>query len=273
MTSEPLRTRTRTRTNRSTVPRSARLSFVRVLRSEILKLATLRSTWWTLGISVVLSVGIALLVAAASRDFGGDFPAVTAVTAPMQFTMLVAGIFGAIAITGEYSTGMIRSTLAAEPRRGAIVVAKAIAVAGFLLVTAVISTLVAVLATAPILGDAGLDWSDADASIVPLTWSVLAMAAFGLIGLGWGFIIRNGAGAIAATVGLLFVAPIILNLFSIGGEAWQWLVDLGQYLPMNAASALAGAGGIEDASPVIALLAWPLGTLVLGWVILRVRDA
>lgn len=273
MTAEPLRARPRTRARTSSVPRTARLTFARVLRSEILKLVTLRSTWWTLGISVALSVGIALLVAAASRDFGGDFPAVTAVTAPMQLTMLVAGIFGAIAVTGEYSTGMIRSTLAAEPRRGAIVVAKAIAVAGFLLLTALVSTLIAVVVTAPILGDAGIDWQDPEVSIVPLTWNVLAMAAFALIGLGWGFIIRQGAGAIAATVGLLFVAPIILNLFSIGGEAWRWLVDLGQYLPMNAASALTGAAGIDGPSPVIALLAWPLGTLVVGWVILRTRDA
>ena len=252
----------------SSVPRTARLSFLRVLRSELVKLATLRSTWWSLGITVALSVGIALLIAAASRDFGGDFPAVNAITAPMQFTMLVAGIFGAMAITGEYSTGMIRSTLTAEPRRGGVVLAKAIAVALVL-----VSTLIAVVSTAPLLGDAGIDWNDTDASTVPLANSLLAMVAFGLIGLGWGFIIRNGAGAIAATVGLLFVAPIILSLFTIGGEAWLWLVDLAQYLPMGAASTLTSGGAIENAVPVITLLAWPVGTLLVGWMILRTGDA
>ena len=257
----------------SSVPRTARLSFLRVLRSELVKLATLRSTWWSLGITVALSVGIALLIAAASRDFGGDFPAVNAITAPMQFTMLVAGIFGAMAITGEYSTGMIRSTLTAEPRRGGVVLAKAIAVALFLLITVLVSTQIAVVSTAPLLGDAGIDWNDTDASTVPLANSLLAMVAFGLIGLGWGFIIRNGAGAIAATVGLLFVAPIILSLFTIGGEAWLWLVDLAQYLPMGAASTLTSGGGIENAVPVITLLAWPVGTLLVGWMILRTRDA
>lgn len=255
------------------VPRTARLSFPRVLRSEILKIATLRSTWWSLGITVALSVGIALLIAAASRDFGGDFPAVNALTAPMQFTMLVAGIFGAMAITGEYSTGMIRSTLTAEPRRGAVVLAKAIAVAIFLVLTVIVSTVIAVVATAPLLGDAGIDWSDPGASTVPLAYSLLAMAAFGLIGLGWGFIIRNGAGAIAATVGLLFVAPIILSLFTIGGEAWAWLVDLTQYLPMSAASTLTSGSGTDVVVPLITLLAWPVGTLLVGWMILRTRDA
>lgn len=251
----------------------ARLSFGRVLRSEVIKLSTLRSTWWSLGITVVLSVGIALLIASASREFPGDFPAVTAIVAPMQFTMLVAGIFGAIAITGEYSTGMIRSTLTAEPRRGVVLAAKAIAVAAFLVLTTVVSTVIAVLATAPLLGDGGIDWSDPNASVIPLAYSLLAMAAFGLIGLGWGFIIRNGAGAIAATVGLLFVAPIVLSLFSIGGEAWAWVVELSQYLPMSAASTLTTPGSEDVAVAVISMIAWPAAALIGGWAILRTRDA
>jgi len=256
----------------SAVASPAHLSFGRVLRSEIVKLATLRSTWWSLGITVLLSVGIALLIAAASRSFTGDFPAVAALVAPLQFTMLVAGIFGAIAITGEYSTGMIRSTLTAEPRRGVVLAAKAVAVAAFLVVTVVISTLIAILATAPLL-HTGIDWSDAGASTIPLLFSLLAMAAFGLIGLGWGFIIRNGAGAIAATVGLLFVAPIVVNLFTIGGEAWAWVVDLGTYLPMSAASSLTTPGVEDPGVAIISLLAWPAAALVGGWAILRTRDA
>lgn len=252
---------------------STHLSFGRVLRSEVIKLATLRSTWWSLGITVLLSVGIALLIAAASRDFAGDFPAVAAIVAPMQFTMLVAGIFGAIAITGEYSTGMIRSTLTAEPRRGVVLLAKSLAVAGYLAVTAIVSIVIAVLSTAPLLGDGGIDWSDAQATLVPLAYSVLAMATFGLIGLGWGFIIRNGAGAIAATVGLLFVAPIVVNLFVIGGEAWAWVVDLQKYLPMSAASALTAPNPEDPAVAIITLLAWPAAALLGGWAILRTRDA
>lgn len=257
----------------ATATSSAHLSFGRVLRGEIIKLATLRSTWWSLGITVLLSVGIALLIGAASRSFAGDFPAVTAIVAPLQFTMLVAGIFGAIAITGEYSTGMIRSTLTAEPRRGVVLAAKALAVAVFLVVTAVVSTVIAVLATAPLFGGSGIDWSDAGASTIPLAFSVVSMATFGLIGLGWGFIIRNGAGAIAATVGLLFVAPIVLNLFTIGGDAWAWVVDLGKYLPMSAASTLTAANVEDPVVAIISLLAWPAAALLGGWAVLRTRDA
>ena len=254
-------------------PPAARLSFGRVLRSEWIKLATLRSTWWSLGIAVALSVGISLLMAAASADFGAGFPAVSAIVMPMQFTMLVAGILGAIAVTGEYSTGMIRSTLAAEPRRGVVLAAKALVVAAVLAVTTIVGYAVAIVLTAPILTQQ-IDWSDAAMSTIPLAYGVLSMMVFALIGLSFGFLIRNGAGAIAATVGVLFVAPIVVSIFSAFGESWQWIVDLGRYLPMNAAAAVTAPGGGDDVLPaLLALVAWVIVGLGAGWTVLRTRDA
>jgi len=252
------------------------LTFGRALRAESIKLASLRSTWWTLGITAALSVGIALLIAAAASGSGGmgdDTAGVMAIVAPMQFTMMVAGIFGAIAITGEYATGMIRSTLTAEPRRGAVLLAKAVAVTLFLVITVLLSTVIAVAVTTPIFGDEGIDWSEPARSVVPLAYSLLAMASFGLLGLGWGFIIRSGAGAIAATIGVLFVAPIVVNLFFIGGEAWQWIVDLGTYLPMSAAQVLTTPGAEDLPTALVTIIAWPTAALLGGWLLLRSRDA
>lgn len=251
----------------------ARLSFGRLVRSETIKLLTLRSTWWSLGVTAALAIGISLLMAWASQDFGGDFNPVMAIVAPMQFTMLVAGILGAMAITGEYSTGMIRSTLTAEPRRGAVLLAKGLVVALLLAATTIVTSLVAVLASAPIFGDRVIDWSDAESSIIPLVLGVLAMATFALLGLGWGFIIRNGAGAIAATVGILFVLPIVLSLFALGGESWAWIVDLGQYLPAAAAQTVTSPGSEDFVTALITLLAWPAATLLGGWAVLRSTDA
>lgn len=251
----------------------ARLSFGRLVRSETIKLLTLRSTWWSLGVTAALAIGISLLMAWASQDFGGDFNPVMAIVAPMQFTMLVAGILGAMAITGEYSTGMIRSTLTAEPRRGAVLLAKGLVVALLLAATTIVTSLVAVLASAPIFGDRAIDWSDAESSIIPLVLGVLAMATFALLGLGWGFIIRNGAGAIAATVGILFVLPIVLSLFALGGESWAWIVDLGQYLPAAAAQTVTSPGSEDFVTALITLLAWPAATLLGGWAVLRSTDA
>lgn len=248
------------------------LSFVRVVRSEWIKLLSLRSTWWSLAITVVLSVGISLMMAAALRDFDSGFAPVMVVVMPMQFTMLVAGILGAIAITGEYSTGMIRSTLTAEPRRGAVLLAKALVVTVLLALATAATYAISVLATAPILTTA-IDWADPAQSWSPLLAGIFAMATFALIGLGFGFIVRNGAGAIAATVGVLFVLPIVLSMFSFAGEGWKWIVDASQYLPMSGAQSATTAGGDEVVRGLLTLAAWPAALLLGAWAALRGRDA
>lgn len=250
-----------------------RLSFGRVLRSELIKLVTVRSTWWSLGVTLALSVGISLLIAAAMQGYQGEYQSIMSIVAPMQFTMLVAGILGAIVVTGEYSTGMIRSTLTAEPRRGVVVVAKALAVTLLLVATTVLGYAIAIIASTPFLAGRELDWSEPSTTIVPLLYGVLSMACFTLLGLGWGFIIRNGAGAIAATVGILFVLPIVLSLFMIAGEDWMWIADLGKYLPMSAAQTLTTAGAEDTTGALIATLAWPAAAVIGGWAVLRTRDA
>ncbi|WP_438352803.1 ABC transporter permease subunit [Microbacterium sp. CJ88] len=249
-----------------------RVTFPRLLRSEWIKVTSLRSTWWSLGIAAVLSIGISMLIASASRELGAGYPAVSAILSPTQFTMLVAGILGAIVVTGEYSTGMIRSTLTAQPRRGAVLAAKAVVVSLLMALTTAIVYAIAIVGTAPILTE-GIDWSDARASIVPLALGVLAMVCFTLLGLGFGFIVRNGAGAIAITVGVLFVLPIVLTLFSLGGEAWRWVVDLTQYLPSNAAAAVSSPGNDDLLPHLLTLLGWVFVPLLLGWTVLRSRDA
>lgn len=272
VTSEPaLRTR-----SASTSP--SRLTFARLLSSEWIKLVSLRSTWWSLAVAAVLSIGLSALIAAVTRDLGagpGGGPSLAAVNVillPTQFTMLVAGILGAIAITGEYSTGMIRSTLTAQPRRGAVLAAKAIVVSLLLAATTVVIYAIAILVTAPLV-TTGVDWSDASQSVIPLAFGVFAMVVYALIGLGFGFVVRNGAGAIAATVGVLFVLPIVFSLFSIAGESWQWLVDAAQYLPSNAGGTLASTGGSDKLPAFLAMVAWAVVPLGLGWTVLRTRDA
>lgn len=256
-----------------------RLSFGRLLRSEAVKLFTLRSTWWSLGVTVLLAVGIAVVVGLATQSLPDEFRdqvplnPVTAVVSPLQLTMLVAGIFGAMAITGEYSTGMIRSTIAAEPRRGAVLLAKTIVAGATLVATTVLTSLIAIVLLTPIYGSNGFAWDAADLTWIPLGYSLLAIASVTLLGLGAGFVIRNGAGAIGATVGLLFVAPLILSIFAAFGESWRWVVDLAQYLPYNAAGTLVNGAGDDVVPALIAILAWPIAALLGGWALLRTRDA
>lgn len=274
-------TATATRAQAPVTASPYRRSFVRQLRSEWIKLTTLRSTWWSIGIVAVLTIGIALLIAQAMNapamnapGFGG----IQAVVTPIQFTMLLAGILGAISVTGEYSTGMIRSTLTADPIRGSVLAAKSVVLAAFLFLTSLVIFLVAALVVTPILEpkDAGIDWGDLEQSILPILVASLAMAVFALIGVAFGFMIRSGAGAIAATVGLLFVMPIVLSMFSIGGDDWQWLVDLANYLPMSAAqSAILPQDGFGLDTPVayLTLGGWVAAGALGAWAVLRSRDA
>ena len=253
-----------------------RLTFLRVVRAEWNKLTSLRSTWWSIASVAALSIGLSLMIAAASASFAGaGMPADAVILAPTQFTMLLAGALGAIAVTGEYSTGQIRSTLTAEPRRGAVLLGKSLAVAAFVAISTAVILVAAALATAPILGDAAMDWSAPEASLVPLAAGVLSMTCFALIGTGVGFALRSGPGAISVTVAILFILPILPGLIAIA-PGWEWIMDAGRYLPTSASQVLmmgANDGGLSLGAAGLALLAWTIGSLGLGYAVLRTRDA
>lgn len=260
------------------------LTFGRVLRSEAIKLLTLRSTWWSIILVVVLSVGLAAIVAASMNSFmdpsartAEDLArsVASAVIAPIQFTMLLAGALGAIAVTGEYSTGMIRSTLAAEPRRGVVLAAKAIVVAVLLAVVSLAVFAVSTIPVSAILHTAPVYTADPGVILLPILYGSLAMAVFAVIGLSFGFILRSGPGAMAATVGLLFVLPIVGSIFPSEG-AWSWLHDAAQYLPMFAAQVVTSPPSPEGMSIPVALLTlgcWVAAGLLGAWGVLRSRDA
>ncbi|WP_396645772.1 ABC transporter permease [Microbacterium sp.] len=243
-------------------------TFLRTLRGELLKLVTLRSTWWSLTIAAVLSVAIAFLYASASD---GGSP-VLGVLVSAQFTMLVAGVLGAITVTGEYATGMIRSTLAADPRRVQVALAKSIAVAIVVGAATAVSYLVCLAVTVP-MSSTEVAWAEPAQALLPLVLGIAAMVAYALIGMGFGLLIRNGAGAIAATVGVLFVAPIAVSLFQLGGASWQWVVDLGRYLPVAAGSDLTAIPTGDLLVPPLTLTAWVVALVGAGIVLLQRRDA
>jgi len=262
-----------------------RLTFGRVLRSETIKLLTVRSTWWSIAVVAVLSVGLAAIVAAsmsAFNDPAGQTAAqlsqlvASAVIAPIQFTMLLAGALGAIAVTGEYSTGMIRSTLTAEPRRGVVLTSKALVVAALLFVVSLVVFVVSTFPAAAIIGTSPIDLSDPAIVLQPMLYGALSMAVFAVIGLSFGFVLRSGPGAIAATVGLLFVLPIVGMMFPSEG-AWSWISHAAMYLPMSAAQSLTVPPGSEGALSIpvalITLAAWVAAGLLGSWAVLRSRDA
>ena len=282
----------------TSIPANARLTFSGILRSEWIKLATLRSTVWCDVILVALTIGMSLLLAALS-GVGMDGSAVGTVTGEAaqsawlqtaavgtNFGQLVIAVLGAMVITGEYGTGMIRSTFAAVPGRLAALVGKAVVFGVVTFVVTGVSLAISALLTVPLLGANGFELEVGD----PAVWlGLVGAAAFvtliGLLALGIGTIIRNTAGAIAATLGLLLVLPTILQIFGMLTRI-EWILDAAAFLPSSAGSALTSYPTapieyppgvlvpltLQPLEGLLVLVAWAVVPLVVGAALLKRRD-
>ena len=187
-----------------------RYGFRTVAQTEWLKLRSVRSTWWTLLVFAAGMIGLAILVMS-RQDNSPSFDPTNDSFAGLAIGQLAIGVLGVLTITSEFSSGMIRATFAATPRRPLVLAAKAAIVAA---VTLVAGEILAFAAFA--VGEAVLKAPAAHASLGQpgVLRAVLMAGAYpaliGLIGLGLGALIRHTAGAISAVVGVLFVLPLII---------------------------------------------------------------
>jgi ABC-2 type transport system permease protein len=211
--------------------------FADILRSEVCKLRSVRSTFWTLALAAVFNIGFAALGAVfIPGALGAEEKATVDVTrlslAGIHLSQVAVGVLGVLVITSEYSSGMIRATLSAVPRRRLLLVGKAIVFAVAALVVGVSSSFGAWFVFQAVLSDSALRSSIGDPGVLrAVTGGGLYLAVLGLLGLGLGAVIRASAGAIAALFGLLFVPPILLQLMP---RSWQ--TTIGPYTPMEAGS-------------------------------------
>ncbi|MFJ9207791.1 ABC transporter permease subunit [Streptomyces sp. NPDC102264] len=185
------------------------------LASEWTKLRSVRSTMWTLGVMIVLMLGVGLLTALVVSSVSGEpeVPGGQEVLSLGFFGVLLGSMcvitLGVLTITSEYGTGMIRTTLTACPSRGRVLAAKSLV---FFLLVFVISLVITMTVSAlqlSILGaesPAGADWLRATAGVS------LYLATLGLLSLAVGTLIRHSAGAITVMIGVLLV-PLVLAMF------------------------------------------------------------
>jgi ABC-2 type transport system permease protein len=254
------------------------VTFGHAVSSEWVKFRTLRSTMWTLGATFVVLVGLAALVAGTmgSPDAGPDFSNADIATTPLvagtQFGQLVLAVLGVLTITGEYSTGMIRSTFSAVPARIPALVAKAVVVVVASFVVAALSTLVAAAIVTPIFSGKpyALDLGNQDILRVVIGMP-LYLAATGLLALAFGILIRSSAGAIFAVIGLvLVIGPILANI------PVHWLNNIADYLPSQAGQNLLTIHPTQGPAPWIGFLvmvAWGVVLFAIGAFIAKKRDA
>ena len=248
-----------------------------VARMEWIKLRSLRSTWWTLAVTVAATVGIGAAVGANSRDPAADLT--NNALAGVVPGLLLAGVLGVLTMTGEYTSGTIRATLAAVPRRPRILVAKAAVFGAVTLIVGEAAAFIAFLAAvatlrdgiaAPTLGQPGV-----------LRAVVLTGAAYcliGLLGLGLGTIIRHTAAAVGVLVAGVYVVVQVIGFLAHGVAVYMPILIVANSLSTTRPVTC----GTDAASCPDFLSAWAgLGMLALyaavaltvgGWLLAR-RDA
>ncbi|MEV0279176.1 ABC transporter permease subunit [Streptomyces sp. NPDC050610] len=185
------------------------------LASEWTKIRSVRSTMWTLGVMVALVLGIGLLVAVAVGSQSGKTP--TPLPSFGFFGVLLGSMcvitLGALTMTSEYGTGMIRTTLTACPSRGRVLAAKGmIFFAVAFVITLVTTTLVALLHSA-LLGGSVTDDNSTTGDWLRATVGVsLYVATLGLLAMAVGTLLRHSAGAVTVMLGVVLL-PLVLGLF------------------------------------------------------------
>ena len=207
-----------------------------VLRSELRKLGTVRSTYWALLTAVLSNVVLAALLAIflpshLSAHQKATIDSTRLSLGGLHLSQVAFGVLGVLVITSEYGTGMIRATLAAVPQRRLVLAAKTAVFTGTALVVGIASCSAAYFAFQAFLPPAsGMRTSLSDPGVLrAVTGAGLYLTALGLLGLGIGAVIRSSAGAVATLLGLLFVPSLIVTLLP---QSWQ--DSIGAYLPMNA---------------------------------------
>lgn len=251
------------------------------LHAEWTKLRTQPGTAALLIGAVVLTVGLSTGVAAASSTSSASDPAKLALTGIYLGQIAVASL-SVLVMGGEYSTGMIRTTLGAIPRRWTVLAAKATLVAGAATAAGVVAVLGSLLAGALILPGHGFTaahgyppLSPSDGAVLrAAVGSVLYLALIALLSLGVATAVRDSAAAVGVVLALLFLFPIVASVVSDP----HWQRHLQQIAPMTAGLAVQATTGLRSLpigpwAGLGVLAAWAAGSLLTGGLLLRLRDA
>ena len=226
-----------------------------VLLSEWTKLRTLRSTLWSLLAAVLAMGGLGSIIAAVQMSRWlqlepqerARYDAIDVGVGGYHLAQLAVGVLGVLVITGEYSTGMIRSSLMAVPHRLPVLWAKIAVYGAVTFVLMLAAAFVSFFSVQAIVTQHGQEVTlAAPHALRVVIGTALFLTVMGILAIGLGALARSTAGGIAAFVGLLFVLPGVTALLpsSIGDS-------IGPYLPLNAAFTVATSTpeGAHDLAP------------------------
>jgi ABC-2 type transport system permease protein len=257
------------------------------LHAEWTKLRTLPGTGWLLLAAAALTIAVS--VAADAATTAGSCPPGGCQSDPVKLTLtgvqagqVIVVIIAVLAVSGEYSTGMIRITLTAMPRRLTMLAAKAAVVAGTVLAVGAAAVLGSVLAGRLILPGRGFTVAhgysalslDSGPVLRAACGSVLYLALIALLSLGIATAVRESAVAIGLVLGLLYLFPIVTDV--VGNQHWQRHLE--QVAPMTSGLYIQATVNLSDLpltpwQGMGVLAAWAAGALIVGALVLRFRDA
>jgi ABC-2 type transport system permease protein len=259
------------------------------LHAEWTKLRTLAATWWLLAAAAALTVAVSAAVSLAVQcRLSGCAPAQTGADparislAGVDLGQVVVALLAGNAVGGEYGTGMIRVTLAATPRRLTMLAAKAVVVTGWALAAGIVAVLGSVLAGRLILPGRGLSAANGyvlvslgnGPDLRAALGSVLYLALIALLALGVTAAVRDSAAGVGLVLGLLYLFPIVSSVIPDHVLARH----LEQIAPMTAGLDIQATTGLRSLpltpwQGLGVLAAWAAAALVLGGLLLRLRDA
>jgi len=245
-----------------------RVTFLGVLHAEWIKLWSVRSTRWSLLIALVLTIGLPLLVSAIiashwDQHSHSDFNPLDPVLVGPGLAQLPIGVLGVLVITAEYSTGMIRASLTAVPKRLPVLWAKALVFAVVTFVLMLPAILIAFFASQSILS-AHVSYSLGHPGVTRVVFgSMVYLAVTGALCVGLGAIVRNTAGSIVLFAALFFVVPPLMNVLP-----QNWNNAISQYLPANAGTSL-----MNLTHSAHQLRPWPGFAVYVGYTLLSLAIA
>ncbi len=264
------------------VPRlehTGRVTQLRVIRSEWTKLVSVRSTRWSLAAAFIFMVGVAALACAVVSHHWphmqphdrANFHPLEVNLVGVQLAQLAIGVLGVLVITGEYSTGMIRSTMIAVPKRLPVLWAKAVVYGGTVLALTIPSALLAFVVGEGIFSGRHINIAFSHPGVArAVIGAGLYLAVIGLFGLGLGAIVRNTAGGIALFAGLMFVLPPLMNVLPL-----SWNNAISPYLPLQAGQQIMSITPGHHLSPwggLAVLCGYAAASIAIAAVLLQRRD-
>lgn len=255
--------------------------FAAAARAEWIKLRSVRSTVWALLVTVVLTVGLGALLSAA-RVSRWDrlepaerlhFDAAGFSLNGIFLAQLAVVVLGVLVMSSEYATGQIRATFGATPQRLVVLAAKTVVFGAVVLVTGAVASFAAFEVGQSIISAKHAQAALGDAGVLrAVVLAPVYLAFLGGFAVGVATMLRRTAGAIATMVGLLLVAPIIVNFLPT-----PWNDDIGKYLPSAAGASmfhvLRDGGSLSPFGGLVVIAVYTAVALGGGAVMLKRRDA